>query len=186
MTIMLRRALFIAPALVTLALVTTAGDVMRKCGGMTIGANSSLRAIDGVIVAKNDEPFALPKADEIHSIHVVCMNPQDSTFKASGTSGIPVLSVWTKRAVAQLTTSLEAVMAAQDAHFKKTAKYLSDVAAMALPATTPKVQISVTSYERGWQAHATMPRFMTTCTLFDGEVKTEQAVYRRQIYCPKW
>ena len=169
MTRMLARSLQIAPALLLIGASAGSFESPRKCGSLPPGGRPIL-AVDGTIMNVDPMVDLVVDPDNVLEVHVVCMNPRDSTFNRK--TGIPVISLWTKQGpVPHLEPTLEAVLEAQDEQFSRNASYVSSTDATALPARPEQVRMTLEGSEKGWIAAVTIDRYMSTCYVFDGAVR---------------
>ena len=159
-------AIQVVPVVALIAGLASGSGEARKCGRTT--NHGGLVAIDGVITAvRPDSLMKHLNADDLQSIEIVCMNPQDSTFNRS--SGIPVVSVWTKNGpIAQVKATLSVILAAQDAHHRRESKYIDGLEKIELPASSSRLRVSMKASNHGWVAEATFERMLATCFVFDG------------------
>jgi hypothetical protein len=151
-----------------------------KCGS----TKQALYAVDGEIKGvHSDSSLGNLTSTDIAWIQVVCMDPQDSTFRRG--SGIPVVSVWTNRGPAsRLEPTLAAILAAQDARAHRGLEYTSEVAELDLPEQPSVLTVAVEVRESGWMATASVERLLAKCFVFDGDVPAPHArLVLRQPEC---
>lgn len=161
----LGKMVLIAAALL-LARLGVSSEAHVKCAS----ARQPLYAIDGEIKGvHSDSSFKDLAQDELLWVQVVCMDPQDSTFRRG--YGIPVVSVWTIHGpVAHLEPTLAAILDAQDARARQGLPYASDPDEMGLPSRPATLTVSVEVRDSGWLATAEVARLLAKCFVFDGDV----------------
>lgn len=181
----MRRILFIAPALLLVGATLVRPDPIRKCGS----GQKPLYAVDGVITELDTEvEDQLQRVDmtgsltnRIMEIQVVCMNPQDSTFNRS--RGIPVISIWTHDGpVGRIEPALEAILAAQDEHHRRTARYLDSLEGLELDAPE-QIHFTLELRDDGWIAEAVLQRYLHRCLVWDGESPPFHGYVARRPSC---
>lgn len=139
-----------------------------------------LVAIDGELTDQTVDDI---NREEIRSLEIVCMNPEDSTFNRS--RGIPVISIWTRGGPASyLESTLTAILEAQDAHFRTHSTYLDKLSEIELPERPATMRVTLDAEDSGWVATAAIDRMLTKCVVYDGEVsRPHPRVPRRQPTC---
>ncbi|MGH7459717.1 MAG: hypothetical protein ACREMA_01655 [Longimicrobiales bacterium] len=128
-------------------------------------------ALDGAFITVDPDSILRDlKTEDILSIQIVCMDPQDSTFNR--THGIPVMLVRTKEGPASyVKRQLAAILAAQDAHFRRESTYISDLSRIALPFRAAQLRVSIDVRAKGWLAKATVEQSSLVCFVFSGDIR---------------
>jgi hypothetical protein len=176
------RALAIVPMVAVMAAMIPRSDAVMKCGSQS--PNGLLFAIDGLITAPKDgvSPLKSLAQENVYSLAVLCMDPVDSTFNY--TRGWQLISVWTMQGPApRLKDALNLIRDAQDAHFAKHGKYITSLDQITLPETLKPLRITLKGDAKGWIASATVPRLLSTCSMFDGTIATPLYIGPRHIDC---
>jgi hypothetical protein len=158
-------------------------NTLRKCDGHPAGRDPIVM-VDGAITNGKIDPVVKDlDPEQVYSIEILCMNPEDSTLNK--TQGIGVASVWTRQGIERAAIrTLTAIVEAQDAHFRKESRYLDDISGIALPLRPPELLVTVEAIARGWIARAVVDRMPLTCAVYDGTVRAPQpGLLPRQPTC---
>ena len=170
MTIVMKRALLLAPAVLVVSAAALADTTPAKCGGQN---TAPLVAIDGVITALHmDSIMQQVPRENLYSLAIVCMNPQDSTFNRR--QGINVISLWTVQGPApRVKTALGEIRDAQAAYFAREGRFATTLKEIAFHDPTGRLTVSLDADDKGWTARATVPRLLETCAVSGGAAAPE-------------
>ena len=180
------RMLPLAPVLALAMLGATGREAPKKCG--TQGPTGMIYFVNGDVKPGFTRDDLSKLKDNTFWLEHLCMDPQDSTLyrlNAPGAVGYWTTSVWTNDGPGpHVLLALDHIRYAQNRHFKQHKRYINSASEIVMPQGMERVRVTVQGDERGWVAHTTIPRFMQTCTMFEGDVyHTGPATVPGRVQC---
>ena len=176
----------LAPIFALLASAVTPREPLQKCGSQ--GPNGMIYFVNGDVRPGFTKEDLSKQKDNTFSFEHLCMNPQDSTLyrmSSPGATGYWATSVWTKDGPGpHILLALDHIRYVQNTHFRQHKTYITTAADIVLPQGMELVRVTLQGDAHGWIAHTTIPRFMQTCTMFDGVVQnTAPATEPGRVQC---